>query len=141
MKLIARDVKLEIGEGRVDLSDHVQDIDTPEKWQNVDVTGMGAKMMERLLGVGDVSVPVTFFQDYAAGSVHATLYALAGSNTPFPIYIRPVASLDVSDTNPEFKIMVVLDGYTPVKGKVGEASTMQVTFFNADQAGITVKTT
>jgi hypothetical protein len=138
-KLIARDVKLVVDD--VDLSNHVQDIDTPEKWTNVDVTGMGAKFMERLLGIGDFSVPVTFFQDYAAGSVHATLSQLAGSNTPFKVEITPVKSVAVSATNPRFVFFAVLDGYTPVKGKVGDASTMQVTFYNAEQSGVSVYTT
>jgi hypothetical protein len=138
-KLIARDVKLVVA--GVDLSSHVQDIDTPEKWNNIDVTGMGAKFMERLLGIGDFSVPTTFFQDYGAGSVHATLQPLAGSNTPFKVEITPVKSLPVGATNPRFVFFAVLDGYTPVKGKVGEASTMQVTFYNAEQSGVLIYTT
>jgi hypothetical protein len=70
MKLIARDVELLVN--GVDLSNHVQKISAPEKWPNLDVTGMGAKFVERLLGIGDFSVPVTFFQDYDLGSVWAT---------------------------------------------------------------------
>ena len=138
-KLIARDVKLKVN--GVDLSHWVQDIDFPEKWNAVLVTGMGSVYEERLLGIGDASLPVTFFQDYASGAVHATLQPLAGSNTPFEVEVIPDSTLPTSATNPRFTMWCVLDGYSPVKGKVGDASTMQVTFYNALQQGVSVLTT
>ncbi len=138
-KLIARKVSLKVN--GVDLSNHVQEIDFPEKWDNVDVTGMGSDYKERLLGIADASIVVTFFQDYASGVVDATLRPLAGSNTPFEVEVIPDSSLATSATNPRYTMWAVLDAYTPVKGRVGEASTMQVTFFNATQTGISHFTT
>lgn len=138
-KTILRDVKLEVN--GVDLSDHVQSIEVDETWANVDVTGMGAAFKERLLGIGDASMKVTFFQDFAAAEIHATLSPLAGSNTPFPVVMTPDSTVGVSATNPTFTMQSVLDAYDPVKGKVGDASTMDVTFWNAEQAGIVVSTT
>ncbi len=139
MKLIARDVEFVVN--GVDLSNHVQQIQAAEKWPNIDVTGMGAQFMERLLGIGDFSVPVTFFQDYSAGSVYATLAPIAGSNTPFPVSIVPVKTGGPSATNPRFYFLAVLDGNDLVNGTVGAASTLAVTFWNADQSGVTVYTT
>jgi len=37
------------------VSDHVDTITFNEKWPNIDVTGMGAAFVERLLGIGDAS--------------------------------------------------------------------------------------
>lgn len=138
-KTILRDVKLEVN--GVDLSDHVQQIEFNETWANVDVTGMGAAFKERLLGIGDASIKVTFFADFAAAEIHDTLQPLAGSNTPFPVVVIPDSTLGVSATNPSFTMQAVLDGYDPVKGKVGDASTMDVTFWNAEQTGVVVSDT
>lgn len=132
-KQILRDAYLSVN--GVDLSDHVDTIALSEKWPNIDVTGMGAAFMERLLGIGDASATVNFFNDYATGEVHDTLHALAGSNTPFPIVIRPVKTGGVSATNPNITMQCVLDAYDPVNGKVGAANMTSVTFWNASQAG------
>lgn len=139
MKLIARDVELVVN--GVDLSNHVQKIAAPQKWPNLDVTGMGAEFVERLLGIGDFSVPVTFFQDYDPGSVYATLAPLAGSNTPFPVSLVPVKTGGPSATNPRFYFLAVLDSNDLVNGTAGAASMIDCTFWNADQAGVTVYTT
>ena len=138
-KLIARNVKLKVN--GVDLSNMVQDIEFPWKWTNNIVTGMGSNFEERLLGIGDASLVVTFYANYASGQTDATLRPLAGSNTDFEVEVTPDSTLATGATNPRFVMRCVLDGYTPVKGKVGEASTMQVTFFNATQAGVLVYTT
>jgi hypothetical protein len=137
-KTILRDVTLSVD--GVDLSEHVQQIEFDESWPNVDVTGMGAAFTERLLGIGDASIKVTFFQDFASSEVHDTLQPLAGSNTPFAVVVTPVSG-SVSTTNPSFTMQAVLDGYSPVKGKVGDASTMDVTFWNAAQTGVVIGTT
>jgi hypothetical protein len=139
MKLIARDVELVVA--GTDLSDHVQKISAPEKWPNLDVTGMGAKFVERLLGIGDFSVAVDFFQDYALGSVYATLAPLAGSNTPFGVSIVPVKTGGPSATNPRFYFLAVLDGNDLINGAAGAPSMISCTFWNADQSGVTVYTT
>ena len=140
MKLIARDVELIVN--GVDLSNHVQKITADEKWPNLDVTGMGAKFVERLLGIGDFSVPVSFFQDYDLGSVYSTLTAVAGSNTPFPVQIVPVKANPVGATNPRFYFLAVLDGNSLVNApSPGAASMIDVTFWNADQSGVTTYTT
>ena len=140
MKLIARDVELVVD--GTDLSDHIHTIGGPAlKWPNIDVTGMGAKFVERLLGIGDLSVPVEFFNDYDAGSVYATLYPLAGSNTPFPVSILPVKTGGPSATNPRFYFLAVLDGFDAVNAQTGAAAMTSCTLWNADQSGLTVYTT
>ena len=135
-KLIARDVYVEID--GVDVSPYVQKIDAPEKWANIIVTGMGAKFEERLLGIGDFSVALTLFQSYAAGSVFQTLKSIAGFNTPVTVVIRPVKSNAVSATNPNYTFLAVVDSNDLINGSVGAASMVDVTLWNADQAGVTV---
>lgn len=135
-KFIARDVYVEID--GVDVSSYVQKIDAPEKWDNVDVTGMGAKFKERLLGIGDFSVALTLFQSYAAGAVFQTLKSIAGFNTPVSVTLRPSKTDAVSATNPNLTFQAVVDSNDLVNGSVGAASMVDVTLWNADQAGVTV---
>lgn len=119
----------------VDLSDHVQQVEVSMQKEEVDATGMGAVAKEILPGLADASITVTFQQDYAAGSVDATLEPLYTGNSLFPIEVLPT-SATVSATNPSYSGTFVLLEYTPISGGVGDLSTMDVTFRNASQAGI-----
>ena len=138
-KQILRDAYISVN--GVDLSDHCESLELDESWPNIDVTGMGAAFKERLLGIGDASVKATWFNDFAAGETFDTLRNLAGSNTPFPVVIRPVKASAVSSTNPSFTMQSVLDGFSPIKGKVGEASMTDTTFWNASPTGVVVSET
>jgi activator of 2-hydroxyglutaryl-CoA dehydratase len=119
----------------VDLSNHCSQVEVDTKFDEVDVTGYGANAKEILLGIGDGNISATFFQDFAAGSVDATLFPLAGSNTPFVVGVKGEKAVK-SATNPEYKMEAVLPDYKPLSGSVGAASTTQITFRNAAQAGI-----
>jgi len=109
------------------LSDHVRSVSISMESDEVDVTGMGATAKERLLGIRDDKFEVEFYQDFAAGSVDATLAPLVGVNTPFPVEVKPTSGA-VSATNPKYTANCVLKSYSPLDGSVGDASTMKVTF-------------
>jgi hypothetical protein len=132
-KFIARDVSVTINS--VNLSDHVKSVKIDEKWDDIDVTGMGASAKQHLLGIADASIEVEFFQDFAAASVEATLAALKGSNTPFPIVVKPT-SASVGPTNPTYTMQAILPEYGTIDSGVGDASTIKVKFMNGDQTGI-----
>lgn len=132
-KVILKDASVTIN--GVDLSDHVDSVEISEKWDNKDVTSMGATMKQYLLGLGDGSIKVDFFQDFAAASVDATLSALAGSNTTFTVVCKPTSAA-VSATNPSYTMTAVLPEYQPLSGKVGDPSKLSVTFMNNGSSGI-----
>jgi len=71
--------------------------------------------------------------------VHATLYPLSNSNTPFVVTVKPTSAA-TSTTNPQFSMTCLLYGYTPLSGSIGDLSSMEVEFRNAAQAGMTVQT-
>ena len=119
----------------VDLSDHVQKVTIDSKKDTVEVTSMGDSSKEYLLGLGDATVAVDFFQDFAAGKVDATLYPLHSNSSVFPIIVKPTSAA-VSATNPSYSGTFILPEYVPLDGAVGAASMMSVTFQNASQAGI-----
>lgn len=132
-KIILTDASVVVNS--VDLSNHVQKVTIDLKKDTVETTSMGDQSKEYLLGLGDATVAVDFFQDFAASSVDATLFPLFNNNSVFPIVIKPT-SAGVSATNPTYSGTFILPGYTPVDGQVGAASMQSVTFQNASQAGI-----
>jgi hypothetical protein len=140
MAQISRNVKLKVD--GVDLSNHVHKIAFTIKWDNVDVSAMGASYKQRLLGLGDAQLTVDFYNDFSAGSVYATLQPLAGSNTEFEVEVIPDSTLATSATNPRISMFAVMDAFNPVDATVGQANMMNnVTFFNADQTGVRYFTT
>src|SRR5262245_55792583 len=99
----------------VALGDHAQKITVETTSDDVDVTAMGASYKQYLGGLGDATIKVTFYNDFAAGSVHATLSPLATTNTPFQVIVKPTSSA-VSTTNPSFFLSALMFGYTPIDG-------------------------
>ncbi len=114
----------------VDLSNQVQSVTFNANTELLDSTTMGATARERIPGLVDWSVDVTFKQNYAAASVDAILSDLIGSSS-FPISVRPVAADAVSATNPNYNGQVIMETYQPIQGTVGELAIATVTFRSA----------
>jgi len=121
----------------VNLSDHVQSVDIQSTRDEVDVTSMGDTSKEIILGLNDVSVVVTFFNDYAAGSIDSQLFPLHTTNTAFPVEVRPTNAARSTSNAAYFLTGALLPEYHPINGSVGDAATTEVTFRNANQAGLT----
>jgi hypothetical protein len=119
----------------VDLSNHCSQVEVSMEKEEVDVTSFGSSAKEILPGVADASITATFFNDFAAASVDATLQPLYQSGSQFPVKVIPNGTV-VSATNPSYLGTMVLLQYTPISGGMGDASTMDVEFRNAAQAGI-----
>lgn len=119
----------------VDVSDHVSSATIETSRDEVDVTAFGAANKEMLAGLGDASITLSFFQDFAAGEVDATLWPLSTSDTPFTVAVKPTNGA-ISATNPEFQLSCLMFNYSPIAGSVGEASTTEVTFRNVSQTGL-----
>lgn len=119
----------------IDLSNHVQKVEVKQSKNKVEITAMGAQAKTYTPGLGDDSITVTFWNDFAASSVNATLQPLYTSGSQFPVVILPV-NASVSATNPSFSGTFALYDYTPLSGAVGDASQMNVEFTNANQLGI-----
>jgi len=133
-KSILREAKVEVN--GVDLSNHVQKVTVTKKADEQDVTAMGAKSKETLLGISDDMIQVTFYQDHAEGSVNRTLSPLQGSNTPFKIKVTH-SSGSISKTNPAWEIEeCILPEFTPLDGQVGSAETTDCSFKPAGGEGL-----
>ena len=119
----------------VTLSDHANQVTIEDTRNSVDITAFGATNTAITKGLGDAKITVQFFQDFAAGKVHATLQPLIGSSTTVQIEVRPTSGAR-STTNPAAVMQGLLMGYNMLSGGVGEASTISAEFDNGSQTGL-----
>jgi len=124
----------------VDLSNHVSKVTTEDTRDSVDVTAMGATNKAVAKGLGDAKITLDFFQDFAGGSVHATLQPLIGTTTPCAVEVRPT-NAGRSATNPAILLAAAfMMNYSGLDGSVGDASAISAEFVNAGTAGMTYPT-
>lgn len=110
----------------VDLSDYVTAVTLNYEKDSVEVTAMGATGHKFTGGLQNISLDVTFNQDFAASQVAATLDALVGSTTT--VVVKPTSAA-VGATNPSYTITdAFLAATQPVAGSVGDLATMSVSF-------------
>lgn len=133
-KIVLRDARIEVN--GVNISQWVSEVSIETSRDEVDVTAFGAVNKEILTGLGDATITATVFQDFAAAAVDATLWPLSSTTTPFTVKVRPTSGA-ISATNPEYSMSALMLSYAPIAGSVGEASTTEVEFRNATQAGLT----
>ena len=133
-KFILKDADISVNS--VDFSNFCSQVTVETTFDEQDVSGFGGNYREYAQGLGDATITLTVFQDFAAASVDATLWPLSQSGDSFPITVKPTSSA-VSATNPAYTMTGRLFGYNPIDGAVGDASTTDVTLRNADQAGLT----
>jgi hypothetical protein len=124
----------------VDISDHVTEVTIDTSRDEVDVTAMGSTNREFVAGLGDATISITAFQDFAAAEIDATMWPLSTTDTPFPVSVRPVNGA-ISATNPEYQMTALLFAYTPISGGVGSAMSTPLTFRNASPTGLVRDTT
>jgi hypothetical protein len=124
----------------VTLSDHVSKVTAEDSRDSVDVTAMGSTSKAVAKGLGDAKITIDFFQDFAAGKVHATLQPLIGSTTPVAVEVRPTSGAR-SATNPAILLAAAfLMNYSGLDGSIGDASAISAEFVNAGQGGMTYPT-
>lgn len=137
-KFVLKDAMVVIN--AVDLSDHVSAVSVETTRPEVEVTSMGDDFQSFIAGIGTADITVTFFNDFAAGEVYATLWPLSTTDTPFVVAIRPTTAA-ISATNPEFQMTSLMFGFSPLSGDIGSAATTEVTFKNAAQTGLVADVT
>ena len=117
------------------LSDHAQSLTIEDSADEVDFTAFStAGYREIGGGLKDATITVTFFQDFAASSVHAILQPLYQTGGTFALEVRPTSSA-VSATNPKGTMTARLFSYAGFGGAVGDASTFDAAFRCAGTAG------
>lgn len=109
----------------VDLSDHVNQVSISETAAEVETTAFGNTHVQRVGGLKDASVSLTFHQNFAAGEVWATLKDKVG--TVGTVTVIPNGTV-VGATNPSYTMTVLYTQMDHLNGSIGELSTASVTW-------------
>jgi hypothetical protein len=118
-----------------DVSDHVSEVTIETERDEVDVTSFGATHKEFLAGLGDATITLQVFQDFASNEIDQNFWVHSTENDPFEVSVKPT-NASISATNPEYSMMALLYTYSPIAGAVGEAATTEVVFRNASSTGL-----
>lgn len=109
----------------VDFSDHIGAVTIDQSADEIETTAFGtAGWRSRVAGLKDGSVKLDWHQDFAA-SVDATLSSAWGAVGTVVVIPNGTAA---SATNPRWTCPVVLSGYSPVAGSVGDLLTFSTTW-------------
>ena len=103
----------------------LQSVELMVEAAELETTAFGGTFRERIAGLKTGSVTLNFFQDFAAGSVDATLFPLLGSNAT--VVVKPTSGT-VSATNPAFTAVCLVVTYSPFSSSVGDIATTSVTW-------------
>ena len=132
-KQILKDVTVSVG--GVALGTSVKSVEISLSADAKETTAFGDGWINRVAGLKDGSIKIDFLQDYAAGSVEATLFPLFG--TLATVVIVPNTGT-VSATNPSYTAVCLVNQVSPVSGAVGDVATQSVTW---PTSGTVVKAT
>jgi hypothetical protein len=124
----------------VTLSDHGNKVTVTDNREDKDATAFGATSKASLKGLGDASIAIGLFQDFASGKTHATLQPLIASTTPVAIEVRPTSAAR-SATNPAALLATALMfDYNMLDASIGDIPMTTATFKNSGNAGMTYPT-
>ena len=114
-----------------DLSDHCTSVTVSDDTEEQDVTGFSQTYREMADSLKTASVETTFIQDYATGSVDATIYGIYSGTAAGTVKINPDTSGTVVYT-----LIARPNSYSPVAGGPGDASTITTTWTNRGTVGL-----
>ena len=121
----------------VTLSDHGNQVTITDDRDEKEFTAFGATAKAYAKGLGDASMDIVLFQDFATGKVHQTLSPLISSTTPVAIEVRPTSAAR-SATNPAALLATALMfNYKMLDASVGDVPVTTATFKNNTNSGMT----
>jgi hypothetical protein len=122
-KFAATDYKITVA--GVDFSTNLNSVELSQEADDLETTAFGQSWRSRIGGLYNASVTLNFMQDFAAGSVDATLNPLLGS---IATVIIQSASGTVSSTQPKYEATCLVTSYSPFASSVGDIATLSVTW-------------
>ena len=108
-----------------DFSTSLNSVELSQEADDLETTAFGSSWRTRIGGLKQASLTLNFMQDFAAGSVDATLFPLY--NTIATVVIVPTSST-VSATNPSYTATCLVNSYSPHASSVGDIATFSVTW-------------
>lgn len=108
-----------------DFSASLNSVELAQEADDLETTAFGSTWRTRIGGLKQASLTLNFMQDFAAGSVDATLNPLLGSIAT--VVIKPTSSA-VGTTNPSYTMTCLVTQYSPFASSVGDVATLSVTW-------------
>jgi hypothetical protein len=122
------------------LSDHGNQVTVTDSREEKDATAFGATSKASLKGLGEASIDIQLYQDFASGKTHATLSPLISSTTPVAVEVRATSAAR-SATNPAALLAsALMFDYKMLDASVGDVPMTTATFKNSGNAGMTYPT-
>ena len=121
---VATDFSVSIN-GSTALASYLTQVELTATATDVTTTAFGSTFVTRVAGLKEGSLTLAFNQDYASGTVDATLFPLLGANAT--VVIKPTSSA-VSSANPSYSAVCLVTELTPVSGTIGDLSVFTVTW-------------
>lgn len=108
-----------------DFSASLNSVELAQEADDLETTAFGSSWRTRIGGLKQASLTLNFMQDFAAGSVDATLNPLLGSVAT--VVIKPNGTT-VGTTNPSYTMTCLVTQYSPFASSVGDIATLSVTW-------------
>lgn len=108
-----------------DFSTTLNSVELAQEADDLETTAFGSSWRTRIGGLKQASLTLNFMQDFAAGSVDATLNNLLGSIAT--VVIKPTSGT-VTATNPTYTMTALVTQYSPFASSVGDIATLSVTW-------------
>jgi len=105
-----------------DFSTSLNSIELSQEADNLETTAFGSGWRTRIGGLKQASVTLNFMQDFAAGSVDATLNPLLGTIATVVIQ----ATGTVTASSPSYSLTALVTQYSPFASSVGDIATLSV---------------
>jgi len=108
-----------------DFSDSLAAVTLDVSREQLEITSFGNSARRYIAGLQDASVTFSFHQDFAAGSVDATLWSNLGGTVA--VIIKPTGG-SATSSNPAYSFNALVVQTTPYSSNVGDLATMDVTW-------------
>lgn len=109
-----------------DLSDYTKKAELTAKVEEKDVTTYGSDGWKELLGgLKSGELGLDFLQDVAAAALDSIMWPLLGTVVPFKVRADQAA---VGTSNPEYSGSILINGWNPIQGSVGDEATVGVSY-------------
>jgi hypothetical protein len=122
-KFAATDHKITIN--GTDFSTSLNSVELSQEADDIETTAFGSSWRTRIGGLKQASLTLNFMQDFAAGSVDATLNPLLGS---IATVVITGTSGTVTSTNPSYSMTALVTQYSPFASSVGDIATLSVSW-------------
>lgn len=108
-----------------DFSTSLNSVELSQEADDLETTAFGSQWRTRTGGLKQASLTLNFMQDFAAGSVDATLNPLLG--TLATVVLKPNGTT-VGTTNPSYTMTCLVTQYSPFASSVGDIATLSVSW-------------